>query len=179
MTARQRDCFEDEPDESHHRILRLSSPPLQVPMSQKTPVTVEHARKGLHVRGSRGNPVVRRALIRFARWLRTEYEFPVRVPVYLFRSDHIVTMHGERVSASFFAPCHCDVEPCIRIATGDYDLLQREHGRDNALAAHLASLAHEVIHYQQWLATGETHERGVATKARGIVDRYAKSVCRP
>jgi hypothetical protein len=52
-------------------------------------------------------------------------------------------------------------------------------GRDNALAAILCSLAHEVVHYQQWVTTGEMHERGVPRKAAAIVDAYAMSVDYP
>lgn len=140
---------------------------------------VSDRRRGLRIRGSRGHPVVRRSLIRFARWLRGEYDFPVRLPVYLYEGDHVVTMHGENVSASFFAPCRRDDEPFIRIATGDYSTLARQVGRDNALAAFLCSMAHEVVHYQQWIATGDTCERGVRVKARAIVRRYARKTVRP
>ncbi len=92
-------------------------------------------RTGLRIRGARGHPRVRAAIIRFARWLRREYEFPIRVPVYLFPSERIVTIHGEIVCASFFAPWNRRVEPYIRIATGDYAQLRNERGRDDALAA--------------------------------------------
>ena len=122
---------------------------------------------------------MRAALVRFARWLRREYEFPIRVPVYLFPSEQIVTMHGDRVSASFFAPFDRRVEPFIRIATGDFPQLRRELGRDNALAAFLQSLSHEVVHYQQWVATGETSERGVIRQATRIVERYALTTDHP
>jgi hypothetical protein len=136
-------------------------------------------RSGLHIRGARGHPVVHRSFIRFARWLRTQYDFPIRVPVYLFPSEYIITMHGERVVASFFAPWRRDVEPMIRIATGDYPSLRRQIGRDHALAAFLNSFAHEVVHYQQWIATGEISERGVVRRAGSIVDAYARTVAHP
>jgi hypothetical protein len=122
---------------------------------------------------------VRAALIRFARWLRKNYEFPIRVPVYLFPTEQIVTMHGQRVSASFFAPYDRNEEPFIRIATGDYGELKRECGRDNALAAFLHSFAHEFVHYQQWVATGKTSERGVVARAARIVEGYATSKRHP
>ncbi len=88
-------------------------------------------------------------------------------------------MHGDRVSASFFAPYDRREEPFIRIATGDYTQLRKELGRDNALASLLHSFAHELVHYQQWVATGELSERGVVLRARNIVDRYAASTDRP
>jgi hypothetical protein len=88
-------------------------------------------------------------------------------------------MHGEKVSASVFAPWDRTVEPFIRIATGDYAALKKELGRDDALAGCLNCLAHEVVHYQQWVATGEIGERGVARRARHIVDRYATTTDHP
>jgi hypothetical protein len=91
----------------------------------------------------------------------------------------IVTMHRERVSASFFAPWKRHEEPYIRIATGDYPTLKRKRGRDAALAAFITSLSHEVLHYRQWLDTGEVSERGVAASARSMLRRYAKAVDHP
>ena len=136
-------------------------------------------RTGLRIKGERGHPEVRRAVICFARWLRSQYEFPIRVPVYLFPSEYIITMHGDKAAASFFAPWNRKVEPFIRIATGDYPDLKKERGRDNALAAFLHSFAHELVHYQQWTATGEISERGVIRRARRIVWEYAKAVDSP
>ena len=142
-------------------------------------MSAKASRTGIRIRGARGHPEVRVALIRFARWLRQEYEFPIRVPVYLFPSEQIITMYGDRVSASFFAPNDRDEEPFIRIATGDYAQLKKQRGRDNALAAFLHSFAHELVHYQQWVATSEVSERGATRRARRIVDRYATSTHRP
>ena len=136
-------------------------------------------RTGLRVRGARAHPELRAAIIRFARWLRTEYQFPIRVPVYLLAREHVHTMHGHRVSASFFAPWSKKDEPYIRIAAGDYKEYRAEHGRDDALAAYLCSFAHEVVHYRQWIETDEVSERGVAVRATKIVRRYALSVDHP
>jgi len=136
-------------------------------------------RTGLWIRGQRGHRDVRGALIRYARWLRCQIEFPVRVSVYLSPKLTIRTMHGDEVSASIFLPWRRTDEPYIRIATGDYSALFRERGRDNALAAYLASLSHEVIHYRQWVETGTFWERGVSTSARRMVERYAKCTTHP
>jgi len=137
------------------------------------------SRTGLRIRGSRGHREVRPAILRFAAWLRRNYHFPIRVPVYLFPGEWIVTCDGERVTASFFAPWDRNVEPFIRIATGDYPSLKRARGRDNALAAILISFAHEVLHYRQWVETGEVWERGVVRQASAMVRRYAMTVDHP
>lgn len=136
-------------------------------------------RTGLRICGARGRREVRAALIRYARWLRRHQEFPVRVPVYLSPAAQLTTIHGERVSASFFAPFTRDCEPYIRIATGDYPSLVRQRGRDDCLAAYITSLSHEVIHYQQWVRTGRTWERGVGRKAIAMLRAYAATVPRP
>ena len=136
-------------------------------------------RSGLRIRGYRGNAVVRRALIRYAKWLRLNYDFPIRVPVYLLPGEFVTTIDGNRCSASFFAPYDQYVEPYIRIATGDYPMRAAESGRDNALASFIVSLSHEVIHYQQWIETGDIWERGVARRAASMLRRYEKTVDRP
>ena len=136
-------------------------------------------RSGLRIRGHRGNPHVRGALIRYARWLRLRFEFPIHVPVYLLPSHTVRTMHGEECSASIFLPWSKKQEPFIRIATGDYPLLARQRGRNNVLAAYLVSLSHEVLHYQQWIHTGSSSERGVGARAAGLVRRYSESVAAP
>ena len=53
------------------------------------------------------------------------------------------------------------------------DDLKRELGRDNALASLLSSLAHEIVHYQQWLKTGNPSERGVIKRTREILRKYS------
>jgi hypothetical protein len=140
---------------------------------------ISKRRTGIRIRNKGGDPEISSACVRFARWLRTEVAFPVRVPVYLYPSSQITTIHGEKVSASFFAPWDATVEPFIRIATGDYRDLKARRGRDNALAAFLCSLAHEVIHYQTWVSNGTTSEKGIGRKSAAMVRRYAKAVDRP
>ncbi|MEM6471541.1 MAG: hypothetical protein AAF802_18415 [Planctomycetota bacterium] len=107
------------------------------------------------------------------------YAFPVRVPVYLSPHRRIVTIDGGVATATFFAPWEPDVEPYIRVATGDYPDDRLTRGRDNALAGFLASVAHEVVHYHQWVETGQTTERGVVIRANNIVDRYALTTDHP
>lgn len=136
-------------------------------------------RAGLRIRGQRGHPIVREALKRFAKWLRQEYKFPIRVPVYLNQHRRFVTIDGEEVTASFFAPYDSNVEPYIRIASGDYDELVAERGKNDALASYICSLAHEIVHYQQWISDGKTKEDGAVEEAEAILNRYAQAVDEP
>lgn len=136
-------------------------------------------RTGLRIRGERGHPVVRRSVIRFAAWLRNHHEFPVRLPVYLSPHERIVAMTGGLICSAFFAPWAPDVEPYIRMATGDYPILRVELGRDDALASILHTLAHDVVIYQRWIQTGEIPDRGARVRARGMLHRYAETVAHP
>lgn len=137
------------------------------------------ARGGIRIDGRRGDSEVADALIRYASWLRKKHRFPVRVPVYLLPGENFVTSEGKTVVSSFFAPLDPAQEPYIRIATGDYQGLKRREGRDNALAAFITSLSHDLIYYWQWLETGNTWERGVSGKAVRMLRAYERSVAHP
>ena len=123
------------------------------------------------------------ACLRFCAWLRTEYFFPIRIPIYFKQAARIKAMDGELVSATFFEPVNRQDEPYARIATGDYQQLKEKIGRDNALASILLSVAHELTHYFQWIndirltAIGE--ERQASRYARFILDEYADVVEHP
>lgn len=109
-------------------------------------------RKGLRLRFDKEvDTEVHRACLEFAQWLRKEYEFPMRLPVYFKNTFLVRTPSGEMASAYFFAPYEKTVEPYISIAVGDYLELMSKWGKDNALAAILSSMIHEISHYFQWL----------------------------
>jgi hypothetical protein len=101
------------------------------------------------------------------------------VPIYLSPAREIITSRKERVSASFFAPFDKRVEPYIRVATGDYLDRRSKFGRDKALAAILCSIAHEIIHYQQWVHDKQLREEEANREARKILRSYAKDVPHP
>lgn len=139
-------------------------------------------RSGLRLRFDRGvDPEVRRACLEFAAWLRKEYEFPMRVPIYFKKTPVIHTLSGEVASASFFAPYDKSAEPYIRVAVGDYYDLLSECGKDNALAAILSSMIHELSHYFQWLKDfsfvwdEQKKERQARYYAREILLDYAET----
>ena len=134
-------------------------------------------RTGLRIRSEQGvHPEVRRACLELAKWLRIEFEFPIRVPVYLKKSDQIKnTFTKELVSATLFAPYDKEQEPYIRIATGDYMELVQELGQDDALASILNSIAHELGHYYQWIDDEELEEESAEDTADYIMDLYAET----
>ncbi|MDO5292730.1 MAG: hypothetical protein Q4F05_08270 [bacterium] len=87
----------------------------------------------------------------FCRWIRKEFYFPIRVPIYVKSSYQLKTMDNDTAVGTFFEPEDPLVEPYIRIATGDYCELVEKKGKDAAKLAILESIAHELTHYFQWV----------------------------
>ena len=136
-------------------------------------------RKGLRVICEPNvNPEVNRACKEFVAWLRKQYLFPKRVRLYIKASIRIKSIYGDRVCGTFFRPSDRDCEPYIRIATGDYEDLLKECGMDEALAAILWTIAHELTHYFQWLndiqLTLIGEERQATIYANQILKDYAE-----
>ncbi len=112
----------------------------------------------------------------FSKWLRKKYVFPIRVSVYIKNSFYIKAMDGENVSATFLGPFDRLAEPYIKIAVGDYYDLVEKYNEFNALCSSIASLAHELTHYYQWLndvvLSENQEERQANYYARKIVQTY-------
>ena len=86
---------------------------------------------------------------------------------------------GEMVSAICFIPYEMKYEPYIRISAGDYNDMLEKWGKDNALAAILNSIAHELTHYYQWIngleLTDIGAERQATVHARHILSEYIET----
>lgn len=124
------------------------------------------SRTGLRLRfDSNVDNELREGLKRFAVWLRQEYEFPIRVPVYVKGSDQIRAMDGEMVAGTFFGPFDREEEPYIKIAAGEFGSERTVRGHREAIYDFCAALAHELTHYYQWLNDASTTERGMEWQA--------------
>ncbi|MCD2348833.1 hypothetical protein [Clostridium guangxiense] len=115
---------------------------------------------------------VRRACIDFGNWIRSKYYFPVRIVIYFKSTPYIKASDGEFVSATFFEPFSKIDEPFIKIATGDFHQMTEEWGEDDALAAILGSIAHELTHYFQWINDIRLTDIGLEKQA----SHYTKKV---
>ena len=94
---------------------------------------------------------VRRACLEFGKWLRQEYYFPIRVPIYVKSAYKLKTRDGGLVIGTFFEPFDRSKEPYARIATGDYYDLIAKWGKNDAIYSILHTIAHELSHYFQWI----------------------------
>lgn len=137
-------------------------------------------RSGLRLKCDKDvDPEVKRACREFCKWLRKEYYFPIRVPIYVKSLKRIKAKDGELVTATFCGPYNKLLEPYIRISAGDYKELLESREKDYALAAYLHSIAHELTHYFQWVNNLSLTEMGEERQAnqysRFIVDEYAET----
>ncbi|MGN0585733.1 MAG: hypothetical protein ACI4JF_00485 [Oscillospiraceae bacterium] len=71
--------------------------------------------------------------------------------MYIKNEYYIKAKDGDFVSATFWEPFDITSEPYIKIAAGDYDTLVQDSGKFGAVCSTIASLAHELTHYFQWL----------------------------
>jgi len=139
---------------------------------------IHYPRAGLRVRCDKDvHSRVKQACKNFALWLRLNMEFPIRVVVYIKKDYHIKTYQSkELVSATFLGPDDKNLEPYIRVASGDYEELTSERGEENAIYAILTSMAHEIIHYRQWIDDRELsedeEEEEAEEEGEKLVDRY-------
>lgn len=129
-------------------------------------------RKGLRVRCLNIKPYLRKECIEFTKWLRNQLEFPIRVVIYIKNDMYIKNMYGELVNATFFAPDEKNVEPYIRIATGDVEEIRKKTGKVNAFCNVLCSIAHEIAHYEQWIEDKELSEELADKRAIELMDLY-------
>ena len=107
---------------------------------------------GLHTRIDRNvDPEVKYALKIFISWVRSEYSFPIRIPIYVKDTRRIKAKDGEMVCGTFWMPYDSMKGAYIRIATGDYHEMCKKIGKYDAILNILLCIAHELTHYYQWL----------------------------
>lgn len=146
---------------------------------EKVTVPSITARSGLRIRNEKDVDFeIKRAVIEFAQWVRKNYDFSVRIVVYIKNREFIKAKDGELVSATCFLPCSKNVEPYARVSIGNYEEEKRRSGIDNALAGILCSAAHELTHYFRWMndeefEDNEKEERVVSRMAKRMIKSYA------
>lgn len=126
----------------------------------------KEVRTGLRLRFDKDvDDEVKNSCKSFCKWVRKEFYFPIRVPIYVKSTYNLKTMDNDTAVATFFEPDDPMVEPYIRIATGDYYELVEKRGKDEATIAILQSIAHELTHYFQWINSLKLTEMGAERQA--------------
>lgn len=73
---------------------------------------------------------VREFCKKFAKWLRKEFFFPIRIVIYIKEDYRIRARDGEYVVGTFLWLTIYGTEPYIRIAAGDYQELKESRGEE-------------------------------------------------
>jgi len=109
---------------------------------------------GLRIVSRKGVPPdVRRAILKFAAWLRLHYDFPIRLTIYLLPEEKVFSSSGEESISIFFEPIEKTGKPYpyIKLATGDYQKLIQEGGNVYyALYTNVSSIILHVVQYFNW-----------------------------
>ena len=142
--------------------------------------TLPYYRSGVRLRFDKDvDSEVKRACKEMIQWLRAQYYFPMRVPIYVRSLRRIRTSDHDLVCGKFWAPCDMRQEPYICIATGDYPELLQKWEQDDALASILGCILHELTHYFQWINGVESSIRGWEWQAtfykHKILSEYAET----
>ena len=121
---------------------------------------------------------LRSACKHFATWMRKEYFFPIRIPIYLKNKRKLRCIDGDLAYGTFFEPTSYKDEPYIRIAVGDFCESCQKFGKENAILSVLEIISHELTHYFQWIneleLTSIGKERQATMYARYIVSEYVE-----
>ena len=141
-------------------------------------------RKGLRVLYEHGiDTDLKESIKRFILWIRRNYYFPFRVVIYIKSSEFITAKDGDLVSGTFFEPYYRTDEPYIRVAAGDHAKNLIRWGRDDAIAATLRTIAHELTHYYQWINGVDKPIRNLELQAyicsSIIIRKYAETTEHP
>lgn len=113
-------------------------------------------RSGLRIHASKVDTEIGNLFKAFAKWLRQNFEFPIRFPVYLSAKEKLKRKDGNNKVSFFFAPFDNNVEPYLSVATGDFKNLIIDVGKKNAQFSLLYSLALGVVRYQKWIDDNST-----------------------
>lgn len=108
----------------------------------------------------------------FVKWLRKEFYFPVKVNIYVKENYRIKAKDGEFVVGTFWRPDGFEQNnmPYVRIATGDYQELVDQRGKEEAMWSILGTLAHELTHYFQYVNQLELTSIGEERQATVYAD---------
>ena len=113
---------------------------------------------------------LREIVIEFGKWIRARLDFPIAVTVYV-RSKYISKINsGDPFLASFFVPDNRAYNPYIRVDV--------ENHKDNLNDVNefrksiLVSIAHEIIHYMQWIDEVVFCEEEAENKSEQLLDKF-------
>ena len=117
---------------------------------------------------------LRNSFLRFSRWLRKKYVFPVHLTVYILNREKVRLWNGALVYGSFRWYPHRS--PRIRVPSKAEAECSGECTLDEIHEMILSSLVHEITHYYQWVSaleqTNADSERQANYYRFRIIDQY-------
>ncbi|PJI07265.1 MULTISPECIES: tetratricopeptide repeat protein [Clostridium] len=111
-------------------------------------------------------------IIEFARWLRKKYIFPIRLTIYIRYEYKSKANNSDKFLASFLEPDSEKYNPHIRVEVKNHrdDVDDTNEFRKYILI----SIAHEIIHYMQWIKKVDFCEKEAEYKSEKLVQLFIK-----
>ena len=121
-------------------------------------------------------PEFRTLCIRFARWMRKKYSFPVHLHIYIKDCERIRLLNGRYAYGGF--RYYVNRPPYIRIPARIESHLKNEYDTLEIYYMILGSLVHELTHYFQWVAELEQTDAASERQANYYRYRILEQFCR-
>lgn len=126
------------------------------------------------------DPDLRNEYIRFVKWLRKNYIFPIHINVYVLNCEKVKLLDGRLAYGSF--RWYSKRNPRIKIPSlinyADFQGMTKREIYDSVLS----SLVHELTHYYQWLINPQQDDHSSERQANyyrfRILDKYYKDTKR-
>ncbi len=117
-----------------------------------SPIYFSEKEKGLRLHYNKNiDKKLKLVFIDFSDWMQNNFEFPVRINVYLKEEMCISDADGNNLSENFIGNRNMSAYRYIYIYTGDYYDKVKKCGAFNAVCDIIEALAYELTYYFQWL----------------------------
>jgi hypothetical protein len=118
-------------------------------------------------------PQVKQCILSFGKWLRKNTEFPKKMIVYIKNNTVLQSTSGAS-QGIFYAPYDKNRYPHIKIAVGDFEQEVSRYGSASVLKSNLNTIAHEIVHYQQWIQNTPFKEREAISKGENLLNQFIR-----
>ncbi len=137
--------------------------------AQKLHRTVERKGLFLHIH-PHIHPFIRREVLLFGKWLRLNYQFPIRVHIHIPNARRVLSHDGDLCYGICFIPVDPNESISVYIAGGYKDIGELQN-LQNFTWTTLGTLAHELGHYFQYINQIELTTRGKEWQATYYANR--------
>jgi tetratricopeptide (TPR) repeat protein len=129
--------------------------------------------KGITIRCSREvDTKIRDICVEFTGWIRKNIALPIKVTIYVRKNYKSRISENDIFKASFFAPYLKSDNPFIRVDVENHKIENSDE--ESTILSILESIAHEIVHYVQWIEGLPFSEDEAERKSKKLVRKFLK-----